>query len=485
MIPSLCLWLLKSTVCSGIFFGYYWLALRHQRMHQFNRFYLLAATLLSFIIPLSSFHLFTVAPENVAHIPLLQIINDNGREEIAAAVVRSGTDWQDAATFLYFAVAAAMLIHFWAKIFSLYRLKANESKQKRDGYWLIESGHPDAPFSFVNLLFWPKHLTFKSAESNTMLQHEMAHIKQRHSLDKVLLHLVVVACWGNPFFWLIRRELSLQHEYLADQAAINDNDTEAFARMLLCATYGISGNTIANAFFQSSIKKRLTMLTRNSTMSKIRFRGFLAIPVLAISLGIFSFSNTENVVRARKTVHVILDAAHGGKDLGGSNASGDLEKDLTLRISKELMTLGEAYNIHFTLTRTGDNTKSLEDRLAMSNGSNADLFVSVHVNKDAKDDMRGNDFELGVNAQGLDTKQNQLLASAVGDRLKAQHITTKVVNRHNVYVIRENKHTALLLACGNIDDQANMAMLKDDKRLESFCRSVLSGIVDYENAAAK
>lgn len=483
MIPYFFLYLFKVAVCSGIFFGYYWFVLRNLRMHQFNRFYLLATALLSLIVPALHFQLFEIAKENATNIPLLQLINDGGREEAIVVQNTSHFSWQIFSYVVYGSVATVMLLTFCWKIVLLYRLKAKENKTARNGYWLIDSDDPEAPFSFMNLLFWPKHLTFESLESNTMLQHELTHIKQRHSLDKILVHCIVAACWVNPFFWLMRKELSLQHEYLADQYAIKDRDTETFARMLLCATYGITGNTIAHAFYQSSIKKRLAMLTRNS--NKTRLRRFLAIPVLAVSLGIFSFSTSDNVVRAKKTIHVVLDPAHGGKDLGGGNASGDFEKDLTLRIANELQVLGGAYNIQCTLTRDGDVTKPLQDRIDFSNNSNADLFVSVHINKDAAADVHGNDYELGINAKSTDYKQAQLLASAVGHRLKTQQIAAKVVDRHNVMVIRNNKHTALLLACGNIDDSKNMAMLKDSKQLESFCRNVLSGVVDFENEVNK
>jgi TonB family protein len=94
-----------------------------------------------------------------------------------------------------------------------------------------------------------------------MLQHELTHIRQKHSLDKLILELVLIFCWMNPFFWLIRKELYMIHEFLADQNAIEKHNGTAFAEMILQSMHIHPTPVLANPFFTSQIKRRLYMIT--------------------------------------------------------------------------------------------------------------------------------------------------------------------------------------------------------------------------------
>ena len=91
----------------------------------------------------------------------------------------------------------------------------------------------------------------------------LCRVKEKHSYDKIFMNLVMIFFWINPFFWLIRKELNMIHEFIADKKALEDCDTEAFAAMILQATYPNQQFNLANNFFYSPIKRRLLMLTKN------------------------------------------------------------------------------------------------------------------------------------------------------------------------------------------------------------------------------
>jgi len=76
---------------------------------------------------------------------------------------------------------------------------------------------------------------------------------------------------------------------------------------------------------------------------------------------------------------VVIDPGHGGLD-PGATASGVAEKDVTLDVARRLRTLLVAEKIAVSLTREGDTTLSLRDRVVLANSKKADLFVSIHVN---------------------------------------------------------------------------------------------------------
>jgi N-acetylmuramoyl-L-alanine amidase len=78
---------------------------------------------------------------------------------------------------------------------------------------------------------------------------------------------------------------------------------------------------------------------------------------------------------------IVVDAGHGGKDLGAKGHGGLLEKDVNLAIALRLRDiLKSRYKYSVVLSRGDDTFLSLEKRGAIANKKNADVFVSVHAN---------------------------------------------------------------------------------------------------------
>ncbi len=77
---------------------------------------------------------------------------------------------------------------------------------------------------------------------------------------------------------------------------------------------------------------------------------------------------------------VVLDPGHGGEEAGTRGPDGLVEKELTLDIAHRLAALLEQRSFTVLLTRNGDRTTSLEERVRFANVARADIMVSVHVN---------------------------------------------------------------------------------------------------------
>lgn len=487
MIESILSFSLKSSMCSAIFAAYYMLALKNVQINGFNRTYLLAAALLSLLLPFARFEIFSAGPVAVPDFPVFDI-SAKGAEEvfINTGAAPGRFNWPLALTAAYFAVSVVMVVKLAAKFTWVYYLKTKGQRIKREGFLLIKTGDSRAPFSFMNMIFWPVHMRQDSTEGKRIFMHEMAHVKQYHTLDKIFMQLILAICWLNPFNWLIKKEVWLQHEFLADRYAIKDGDSETFARMLLYNITNPSGRTVISPFFQSPVKRRLLMLTQRGGNTYGFLRRFLSIPILFTTILLMS-ANTEkqaNALRSPKKIVLVLDAAHGGKDVGGKSIYGHREKDITLAVCRKLVSLSGEYNIEIINTRSEDVYTTLQERLDISNSTRADIFLSVHVNKSTAADAAGNSYELGVNPQSRHYNKSILLASSIASKLKIQKLPAKVVDQGNVFVIRENRHPALLIECGNLDDAGNMALLRDEARTEILCRNILSGIVDYSTRLA-
>ncbi|HVR98197.1 MAG TPA: N-acetylmuramoyl-L-alanine amidase [Thermoanaerobaculia bacterium] len=77
---------------------------------------------------------------------------------------------------------------------------------------------------------------------------------------------------------------------------------------------------------------------------------------------------------------VVIDPGHGGDNEGAHAPLGLIEKDLTIDISDRLRKLLAERGFEVLVTRRGDQAVSLQDRAALANQSDADIFVSIHLN---------------------------------------------------------------------------------------------------------
>jgi N-acetylmuramoyl-L-alanine amidase/putative methionine-R-sulfoxide reductase with GAF domain len=118
-------------------------------------------------------------------------------------------------------------------------------------------------------------------------------------------------------------------------------------------------------------------------------------------------------LRARvPKMRIVVDAGHGGWDLGTVGRRGLLEKDLVLEIAQRLGKLLESrLGADVILTRNDDNYIPLDERAGVANQSQADLFVSVHANYSDLPSARGvetyyTNFFSSPNAKDLETRQN-------------------------------------------------------------------------------
>ncbi len=482
MIESILNFSLKSMTCSGVFVAYYLLVLKHTKMHSFTRIYLLSATFLSLLLPFAKFEFFDVFPAVIPDFPLLDVSAVGANETHTSETIAHQFNWQLLLVILYYTVGIVMVLKLVAKFIWVHYLKMGGVKIKNDGFLLIKTDDPRAPFSFLNMVFWPKEMRQDNPEGISILMHELAHVRQHHTLDKVFMQLMLAASWLNPFNWLIKKEIWLQHEFFADRYAIKDGNSETFAKMLLYSVTNSSNGSIISPFFQSNISRRLTMLSKPAVNTYGFMRRFLSIPLLFAIIFLLS-SNTQNskIIGSQKRIVLVLDAAHGGEDVGGESIYGQLEKDLTLALCKKIETLSGQYNIGILTTRDVDANYTLEQRLNISNKAEDAIFISVHVRKNPASNLNDNSYELGVNPESSNYSKGIILASAIANKMKIQKVPVKVVNHRMANVLNGNKHPALIIECGNLDDAYNITLLSDENLREVLCRNILTGIVDYNN----
>jgi TonB-dependent SusC/RagA subfamily outer membrane receptor len=285
---------LQVMVCSGIMLGYYWLVLRNKRFHQYNRFYLLAITVLAWVVPLIKIQWSHPEPDNAQMMQLLAVLADNN-SALEESVGKGGFEWSNdlLVAGLYITVSAFFLVMMIRAMLRLYALLRKHSCRSVGDVYLILTQAKGTPFSFFRYIFWNDEIDIRSEAGRQILQHELTHVKQRHSIDKVFMQVVLAAGWFNPFFWFIKKEMEMIHEFIADKSAVGDGDTSALANMLLTTVYPKQQFALANPFFFSPIRRRLLMLTNNANPRFSYIRRLVVLPLLGMVVVLFAFRNKD------------------------------------------------------------------------------------------------------------------------------------------------------------------------------------------------
>ncbi|HXB34112.1 MAG TPA: N-acetylmuramoyl-L-alanine amidase [Puia sp.] len=497
------LYLAKVVLVSALLFSYYRLFLRDRLFHQYNRYYLLAATLASLILPLIRLPLPDALPligqTPVLSLALHAIVPGNWNEPpagaaIAGGVTPSGWSVEWGLIIGYAAAIGVLLGAFGRQLWQIRRLAGKYPHERLGRIDLFMTREPGTPFSFLNHLFWNAEIDIGSARGRKIFLHEGYHIRQRHTLDLLWLRTLLAIYWINPFFYLIYREIRTIHEYLADRYAVADGDRYEYAELLVWHTVRDRQLSILHPFFQSSIKRRITMLTQLHSTRPGYWSRMMVLPLTFILLCAFAAKRHATVpLRGLSPLTVVIDAGHGGSD-NGAIAGDTKEKDINLALALKVKELAPEYHINVVLTRksdelaggTSDKRNSLEYCVEMARKNKADLFVSLHVNSAAGGEA-AHGFSVYVCPENAHYAESAKLGSALLDAVKPSYAVDENLRQRTegVYVLRHTAMPAVLIECGYIDNPADLAFIRDPQNQSAIARDVLQGIRNYQQAAAK
>ncbi len=480
---TIAMYLFKVIICSAILCSYYFIALRNKKFHSWNRFYLLASVVLALLVPLIKINIFhNEATGNGAVIQMLQTINQG--DEVVIELSRNGFHWNAALLppIIYGLVSLFLLVIFLISLNRIINLKKKFPETDIEGIKFINTNAKETPFSFFNSIFWNNSIDLHSKAGKQIFNHEIAHIEEKHSYDKIFMNLVMIFFWINPFFWLTRKELYIIHEFIADKKALEDSDTNAFAEMILQTVYPGQNFSITNNFFYSPLKRRLIMLTKNKNPKVSYVSRLLVLPLATILFFAFTLKVkkvNDAMLYNDKTINVVIDAGHGGSDNGAISLNGLKEKDIALSIAQKIKTLNTNEHIKILLSRNNDEAITLKDRVEFAKSNGADIFISIHVNATA-DEKPTNGFSVVIDRGN----KNQLLASAlIKELMKSYKTEDKIRARNeNIFVLDKNPFPAALIECGYITDATDEAFITNDANQEKIAKNILDAINIYELA---
>ena len=481
---TLAWYLLKVLICSGILCSYYYIALRNKVFHRWNRFYLLASIVLALIIPIVKINIFQSPDEKGTVVKMLQTINNS--DEIIIEYGRHNGLQLSSTTILFTAYTLVTIVFFSIFILGLYKIKTLRRKYlvtQFEGINFISTDAKGTPFSFFNSIFWNNAIDLHSRQGQQIFNHEIAHVKEKHSYDKMLANVVLIFFWMNPFFWMMKKELSMIHEFIADEQALKDSDINAFAEMILQTVYPGQNFSLTNNFFHSPLKRRLLMFTKNKNPGVSYFSRLLVLPLMAIIFFAFTIK-MKTISKAfynGKQITIVIDASHGGTD-NGVDANGVTEKDLSLSIAKEIRALNHNPNLVILLSREKDEVMSVKDRTAFATEKKADLFVSIHMDK--QDNNTGSGLKIFIPKNDfVYLKQSQLLGSALIESFQNNYqlpVAKDLQQREKgVWVLKENQCPSVLIEAGFLSAPQDVEFLKNVKNQQTIAENILKGIENY------
>ncbi|MGY4384697.1 hypothetical protein ACVWYN_001731 [Pedobacter sp. UYP24] len=270
-------YLLEANLYLAVFYGFYLLLLQRETFYQINRYYLLISSALAFLMPV-----FQIGYLNSLFNPIVnevQISIPYSGELLPVAVTTPTLTAGDILLFCYLLVAGFLLLRLGTSLYRIIRMALKADKIRIGNVRKLHFKQLDTAFSFFNLLF----INPDTDKQNIILQHEMIHIKQRHSLDILFFETVIILNWFNPICWLIKKDIKLIHEYIADESTTNQGlPKHDYAMFLIHNSFGSFHNPLASQMFnQSILKNRINMLNKTKSSGRARLRLLYVLPIMA------------------------------------------------------------------------------------------------------------------------------------------------------------------------------------------------------------
>ena len=282
------IYLLKANIGIALFYAFYKLFCQRDTFFQWRRFALLSFLGISFIYPLLNIQ------DWVKEQPAMYELADYyatwmATEEITATtpVVIDAPQLPSLLTigiYLYYIGVIVMSFRFIAQLCSVFRMRWKGTRSMIDGQRIISIPTEADPFSFFGwiFLYLPD---LKDESRQEILKHEQTHARQWHSMDVILCELINIVCWFNPFAWLIKTEIRLNLEYLADnKVAETTSDCKLYQYHLLNLVNKNVQTGLCNNFNVSHLKRRIIMMNKKRTHTTGRIKYALFVPLAAALL---------------------------------------------------------------------------------------------------------------------------------------------------------------------------------------------------------
>lgn len=291
------MYLIKSSLCLLIMWGFYALFLERENMHVVKRFYLLFSIVFSLCLPLITLTYTVDVPleqevfVQTTHTPVM--IED----EIAPIP-----------TVNYIAIVLWSIYGIGVLIFGfrfhknlkdlILKIKNNDHLEE-PSHINVLLGDAITPHTFLKYIFVSKKAYQENEIPLEVLHHERTHVIQKHTLDVLFVEILQVLFWFNPLFQWIKKSIKLNHEFLADQTVLKKQEFSLHTYMKLLVSYPNNLNQVelSSPINYSLTKKRIVMMSQQFSKKRATAKLLLFLPLLTMCIFLF---NNEIIAQQKK-----------------------------------------------------------------------------------------------------------------------------------------------------------------------------------------
>lgn len=270
--------LIKSTTSLAVLLVFYHLLLKKEKMYRFNRYYLLSAIVFSLAIPFITIPVYVEVAAPATPLP----------SDVISAIPQQPAHHDDAIDYWPLAIWALYLIGtliFAARfVHNIVKLKWQAASKNFIAYKearLVLLGERTQPFTFLNYIFVSRE-DYEEGIEQELFSHELAHVNQRHTLDVLFTEIVLIMMWYNPLMYFYKHAIQLNHEFLADDAVVNNTaDVRSYQRLLLGKMSPPVTYSLVSSLNFSLTKTRFIMMTKATSRAKALLLQAISLPLLA------------------------------------------------------------------------------------------------------------------------------------------------------------------------------------------------------------
>ncbi|PWN07319.1 M56 family metallopeptidase [Rhodohalobacter mucosus] len=307
------IYLVKSALCLLLLLGLYHLFLERERMHHFNRAYLLLTLFMAVAAPLMPFGIIENWLPGVAAADLASgrfsesvqpVLPVSDKASIGHPSIPSKPTIIILAASLYILITAVLLIKFLAGIHFLLSSMRRFKTAMYGNSIVVLLKKQTGPFSFLNCIFVNEREYLDGKIGREIIIHEQTHIRQRHSWDILAVEIIRILFWFNPLFYRLKRAMQLNHEFIADRAVLQKTGNRSrYQHILFRALQPASGNGMVSSFNYSLTKKRFQMMNRPRSQSDILFKQTVGVTILFTAMVLFGIQ-ADAQTQDRKTLSI-------------------------------------------------------------------------------------------------------------------------------------------------------------------------------------
>jgi hypothetical protein len=282
---ELAIYLIRASISMSLLYLVYWLFLRRETLFEVNRFYLLTALLLSLVLPLVTIKYPVAVPaDSLAEEP-------SGSLQVVPMIQQGRGFFSAASAYLpaiYFIGVVLFFFRILWQFLILFILIVKNGVRDLGGVRVVYNRRFVLPFSFMNLVFMnPERI--RESEFSDIIAHEKVHIREKHWFDLLVVELMSIFLWFNPFIWFFERSIKQNHEYLADKGVVAQGfNVTRYHSVLINQFMGMEVIGITNNLNYSLNAKRLKMMNKKITPKAKAAHLLWALPVIALLLVAFA-----------------------------------------------------------------------------------------------------------------------------------------------------------------------------------------------------